>query len=347
MAQDVVPAPGPTLTSLLARGELACGVSQSDLGFGYLDPNTGEVSGFSIDLCRALAAAVFGDVAAVRFEPYSTVDDGLLGLRSSAVDVLFFPLPPNSGLDALDLDFGPPMFYSGQSLLTRLDGPTSWAAMNGRSVCVISGSTAEALLPAQASRQGITLQILPQPTREAAWAALEDGTCDAQSDDFLQLAILRQTARDPQGYLLWPDREGLYTQEPYVPVFRGGDDQWAAIVRWTMWGLLQAEQLGITSENVDLLARQTTGTGDNVAQETDPRFIQRVGQDIANMIDPGLGIGGRFALAPDFMAAVIRDLGNYGEIFNRHFGLTGNLPLERSLNQLWSAGGLFFAPNWQ
>lgn len=348
-AQDATPqALGPTMTTLRSRNQLICGVNQDAIGLGYLDPNSGDVVGLQVDLCRALAAAVFGDAAAVQFPPYASTATAMQALRTGEADIIIRDIPLSLTNDAAGLDFGPAMFYTGQGIMVQADGgATSWNELNSKTVCVVAGSTAESTLQDAAARQNVTVQ-LSTPTSEtlqAAWQNLRDGRCDALSAERVQLLILQKRASDPQAFRVWDAPEQIYTYEPYAPIIRNDDDQWSDIVRWTMLGLFEAEQLGITSETVQNFVRQTNAQ--NSTPETDTAYVERVGAERARFLDAAFGIGAQLGLAPDFMRPAIIAVGNYGEIYNRHFGTQGDLILPRGLNSLASAGGLMYAPDWR
>ncbi len=342
LAQEETPAAviGPTLNSVLSRGVVACGINQSLRGFGFLDPNTGELRGFDVDFCRALAAAVFGDATAVQLVPFSG-DNGLDALESGEIDVLMRNVIWTLSLDSRpELDFGTITFYTGQTFMTRTDsGLSDWAGLDGAVICVAEGSTAETSLGQAMVSRGLSYQPVTLPTAAEAAQAFTDGRCQAYSAGLIDLESARQRLPDPAAYVVWQGREHLYTQEPIAPVYRNDDPQWADIVNWTILGLIQAEQLGITSENINTIVRQP--------EEGEDTYISRVGLDVARFLDARTGIGGQLTLANDFMVSVIREVGNYGEIFNRHFGPGGDLRLERGLNSLWRDGGLLYAPSWR
>ncbi len=345
-AQDAQPTAtiGPTLTSILSRREIICGVNQSVFGFGYLDPNTGEVRGFDVEFCRALATALFGDPAAAQIPIYPDLQRAKDDLASGQVDILFRSLVLNAADDAAGFEFGPPNFYNGQTLMFRSDSAvTDWEGLDGATICVTPGSTAQNTLPYAASSRGASVQLLEQPSADAAMEALTNGQCDAQSGDMVLLTGLQQRADDPGAYRVWQQPDQIYTREPFAPLLRAGDDQWSNIVRWTLLGLIQAEQLGISSENINSLLRQSDGQ----TTEDDATYRSRVGPDVARFLDRSLGIGGQLNLEPDFMQAVIRAVGNYGEIYERYLGANADLPIERGLNNLWQNGGLLFAPDWR
>lgn len=349
LAQDPTPTPlalGPTMTTLRSRNQLICGVNQDALGLGYLDPNSGDVVGLQVDLCRALAAALFGDAAAVQFPPYSNTTAAMNALKSGEVDLLIRDIPWTFSQDAAGLEFGPPVFYTGQGIMVQADGgATSWSELNSKSVCVVAGSTAEAELQTAAARENISLQIISpaSTTLQAAWRDLQEGRCDALSAERVQLLILQKRSSEPTSFIVWDAPDQVYTHEPYAPIMRNNDEQWTNIVRWTMLGLVQAEQLGITSETVETYVRQVNAA----TPETDAAYLARVGTERARFLDTVFGIGAQLGLAPDFMRPAIIAVGNYGEIYNRHFGTQGDLTLPRGLNNLVNAGGLMYAPDWR
>jgi general L-amino acid transport system substrate-binding protein len=345
LAQDV-PAtptplpPGTTLNSILARGQVSCGVNAELPGFGYLDPNTGLVSGFDVDFCRALAAAIFGDATAVTTPLYSG-DDGLGALQIGDVDVLFHNVVWSLKNVRPGLEYGPVNFYNGQTIMVRIESNLDdWQELDGRTICVTANTTAETHLPTAMTSQGLTYQLLNLDTDEEARDALAEGRCDAQSADRVRLEVLRQSSSDPEGFLIWSGGDHLYTSEPFAPLYRYGDQQWASIVRWTVLGLIQAEQLGVSSETVSELAQ--------APDEGTPQYIARVGPAVAGLLNVSLGAPySNLTLTPRFMESVIREVGNYGEIYSRNLlSGTGLLNLERDLNRLSRDGGLLFAPDW-
>ena len=157
--------------------------------------------------------------------------------------------------------------------------------------------------------------------------------------------IDQKRAADPQSYIVWDAPDQVYTHEAYAPIMRNNDEQWSNIVRWTMLGLVQAEQIGVTSENIESLVRQVD-TKTN-APETDDVYLARVGIERARFLDTRYGLGVQLGLAADFMRPTIVAVGNYGEIYNRHFGSQGDLILPRGLNNLSELGGLMYAPDWR
>lgn len=339
------PPPGPTLNSILSRRLVNCGVNPNLFGFGYLDPNTGQINGFDVDFCRAIAAAIFGDATAAQLEIYTSVQEGEEALRSGEIDILLHNVVVTLADDVRDLEFGPVNFYNGQSIMVRAESRSAeWTDLDGASVCVMDGSLAQTDLLPHMSSLGISGQVVVLPSLEEARDALSEGRCDAMSADLVNLTVLQQRSGDPGAFRVWQRADQIYTHEPFAPVIRAGDDQWANIVRWVLWGLVEAEQLGVSSETVNVLTRRFEG---QVALETDDEYIARVGPSVARFLDPTLGIGTPLSIAPNFMLGVIREIGNYGEIYNRHLGTEAMLPIERGLNSLWRDGGLLYAPDWK
>jgi general L-amino acid transport system substrate-binding protein len=313
------PAAGPTLASIRARGELACGVNQELFGFGYLDPNTGEISGFDVDFCRALAVATLGDIEAARLLLH-TVESGAAALLSGEIDVLLHNVSQSLSQDTTSLlDFGPPNFYDGQTMMVVGDtGLDTWEALEGRTICVTNGAAAANLDKAMASRD-LVYEALAFPTADEAQETFEAGGCEAYSADWIQLAALRRESDTPFVYTIW---EETFTIQPLAPVYRYGDSQWADIVEWTVYSLIRAEELGITSENVEQMAQDSS----------DP--------DVTQFLSSGAALG----LSEGVTAEVIRQVGNYEELFERHLGPSTPLRIPRGLNALWSDGGLLYAP---
>ncbi len=347
VAQNPTPIPlGPTLKTLRSRNQLVCGVDQDVISLGYLDPNSGDMVGLQVDLCRALAATLFGDPSAVQFPPYASTESAMKALQSGEADLLMRDIPISLTGDTTGLEFGPPIFYTGQGIMVRVDsGLTNWSALNSKTVCVVRDGIAQAEIQTYASRKNITLQLIASDALQSAWQNLQDGRCDALSAERVQLLILQKRSTEPQSFMVWGAPDQIYTHEVYAPILRNNDEQWMNIVRWTMLGLIQAEQIGVSSENVESLLRQVDAKTN--APETDAVYLARVGSERARFLDAKLGIGTQLGLAPDFMFPVISAVGNYGEIYNRHFGALGDLLLPRGLNNLSEQGGLMYAPDWR
>ena len=319
-SQDTAAPAGPTLASIRARGELACGVNQDLYGFGYLDPNTGEISGFDVDFCRALAVATLGDIEGATLNLH-TVESGEAALISGDIDILLHNVSDTLSQDVSgQLDFGPPNFYSGQTIMVAGDsGLDTWDALAGKIVCTTIANAAT--LASAMAQRGIEYEALPLETVDAAQEAFVAGRCDANVADWVTLSAQRYESDTPFAYIIWEDP---FTIEPLAPVYRYGDEQWADIVEWTFYGLVRAEELGVTSENIDELDQSS----DN--------------PEIVVLLNSGEPLG----LAEDYLVEVIRQVGNYGEIFERHLGDNTPLRLPRGLNALWRDGGMMYAPRW-
>jgi general L-amino acid transport system substrate-binding protein len=294
-------------------------VNQGLYGFGYLDPNTGEIRGFDVDFCRALATAVLGNIEAVRLDLHS-VESGEAALLAGEIDILLHNVGESLYRDAASaLDYGPVNFYNGQTLMVLGDsGLDTWSALAGKTICTTSGAAA-ANLAKQMASQGVTYEERTFDTPAAAQEAFVTGGCEAHSADWIQLAALRRESETPLAYVIWED---TFTIEPLVPVYRYGDPQWADIVEWILYGLIRAEELGITSENVDTLVTGTTNA------------------EITQFLSTGASLG----LPDGTMTTIIRQVGNYGEIYERHLGSNTPMRIPRGLNALWNKGGLMYAP---
>lgn len=332
------PTPGTTLETVLTRGQLICGVNQEIYGFGFLNPNTGSISGMLVDFCRVLATAIFHDSRAVdlRLQMVDTPPDALL---SSQLDVLLVQnTAQNLTEDAQGgLDFGPPIFYDGQSIMVRSDsGIATWDDLDEQTICTLAGSDDEANLAIAMNERNLSYDAQPFDTPAAMQEAFLAGRCNAQTLSRSLLEIRRRSTDDPSAFTVWSEP---FTRVAVAPIYRYGDQQWSSIIDWTIWGLIDAEELGITSQNIDDYLR--------LQNETDEAYINRVGLPIARLLDPFLGLGSQLGLANDFMTEVIRQNGNYGEIYDRSLGPDSTLPIERGLNSLWTNGGLIFSPLWR
>lgn len=330
---------GPTLAAVQARGQLICGVDEEVFGFGFLNPNTGEISGLQIDFCRALAAATTGEAEAVelRLHPIGTPAATLI---NSGVDVLFdhtFNLDLMQ-LPAHQLDSGQAaLFYDGASALVEAaSGLTDLEALDGATVCLLGESASASAFNTEMARRDLDFDAATFATIAEMRAAFEEGRCTAQILDRSLLEIIRQSSDSPDTLTVWPMP---FTRRAIVPLLRYGDPQWRDLVDWTLWGLIQAEHLGITSQNIAGFRRQPN--------ETDEVYLRRVGDKVAALLDGDLGLGHRLGLTPDFMYEVLHQVGNYGEIYERNLGPDSSLPIERGLNSLWADGGFLDAPLWR
>ena len=312
---------GGMLRAVRARGAVKCGISQAA---GFATPNdAGEWQGFDVDFCRAIAIAVFGDPSKVEFVPY-TQSQRFSGLQSGEVDVLVngTSLTITRTMQR-GFHFGPVYLYDGQAFLVpKALGVTKAAALDGATVCVQQGTTTELNLADFARRNKIRFRPVVIEDHRGAVAALAGGRCDVITQDGAGLATTRTMLRNPDDYVVLPDR---ISKEPIAPVVRYGDDQWLEIINWVFRVPVQAEELGITRPN---LAEFTTST--------DPTVRRFLG------LEPGVTDG--FGLDARWTSRVIEHVGNYGEIFDRNLGPRTPLAMTRGLNALWTDGGLMYAP---
>jgi general L-amino acid transport system substrate-binding protein len=326
------PAPsGNTLAAVQDRGTLNCGVNNAVPGFGFVDED-GNHLGFDIDFCRALAAAVLDDPDAVEYIDL-TAPQRFTALQSGEVDVLIRNTTWTSSRDGTEgATFLTTTFYDGQGMMVRAaDGFTAIDDMSDTTICVLSGTTTELNLTTRMA--GITYEPATYEDNEQLQAAFIEGACDGWTSDKSQLAGVRSA---------WPEAEGgpealvileeTFSKEPLGPAVRDGDSQWAQIVDWVVIATIQAEEFGITQDNVDSFA-DTEDTGIR-------RFLglEITTDEGTSTFDAGLGI------AADFAAKVVAAVGNYGEIYDRHVGLDTPLGLERGVNALWTEGGLHYPP---
>jgi len=316
---------GATLQAVLARGKVVCGVHTELLGFGYLDEN-GRNIGFDIDFCRAVAAAVLGDPEAIEAVPITAADRGPV-LQTGEVDLVTRNMTWTSKRDAEWGNFTSVTFYDGQGFLVRADsGITTLEEMDGATVCVTTGTTTERNLATAFGDAGLTYEAVTFEETSAVYGAYEEGRCDVATSDKSQLAAVRAGFENQDDHIIL---DITISKEPLTPAVPTGDAQWMDIVKTVIWGLINAEERGITSANVEEMK-----ASDNA--------------DIRSM----LGAEGEadwgyttLGLSPTALAQAIAAVGNYGEIYDRYFGPAGiAFTLDRGLNNLWTNGGLIYAP---
>ena len=317
------PVESPTLTAIKRRGRLNCGVNQGLVGFAYTD-NRGEWRGFDVDFCRGLAAAIFGDPDAVRFVPL-TAENRFQALAEERIDVLWrntsWTMERDTGGQ---LAFAGVNYYDGQGFLVRRAlNLNSATELTGARVCVQAGSTSALNADDYFRSRGIDYRAVVLPTEEAARQAYGREDCDALSADVSALAAARTTLADPQQHVVLSD---VISKEPLGPVTRRGDEQWTAVVRWTLNALILAEEMGVTQANVDEQAETS-----------------RVPQ-VRRLLGAEGDFGPRLGLSKTWAADAVEGVGNYGEIFDRNLGSQSPLDLARGLNAQWNArpGGLIY-----
>jgi general L-amino acid transport system substrate-binding protein len=310
-----------TLDDIKARGHLVCGISDQLPGFAVSD-NQGTWSGFEVDFCSAIAAAVFGDRKAVQLRPLSNTDR-FTALAQGDVDVLARATTWTLSRDTeLGVRFTDVLFYDGQGFLVNRDeAVTSALELSGASICVLSGPQGEEEIAQYFTPRGMRVE----PVTSDKWSALVKsyaaGQCAALSADITMLAAERSRFVTPLDHMLLPE---VVTKEPFAPAVRQGDDAWFTVVRWTRMALIAAEELGVTSSNVD-----------SVGSSGSAEARRLIGLD-ANL-------GQSLGLARDWAYQIIKQVGNYGEIYDRTLGHRSVLRLDRGLNNLWTQGGLLYA----
>ncbi len=318
---------GSVLAAVRDRGEVRCGINVTVPGFGFVDAD-GDNIGFDIDYCRAVAAAVFDDPDAVEFVP---LDAGqrFSALASNEIDVLIRNTTWTSSRDGGEgATFLTTTFYDGQGMMVRSGEFDSIDDMADTTICVLSGTTTELNLATRFAGMNYTPQTFAN--NEQIQQAFIEGACDGWTSDKSQLAAIRSAW--PEGPEALTILDETFSKEPLGPAVRDGDSQWAQIVDWVVISTILAEELGVTSDNVDSFA------------DTDNAEIRRLlgleieTDDGTRIFDAGLG------LDPDFAAQVIAAVGNYGEIFDRNVGPDTPLGLSRGVNALWTDGGLMYAP---
>ena len=314
---------GPTLDSVKAKGFVRCGVNQGLPGFSNPD-DKGNWAGIDVDLCRSLAAAIFGDTSKVKFRATSA-KDRFTALQSGEVDLLSRNTTWTFVRDnALGLDFTGIMFYDGQGFMVRKNlGVGSVLELDGASICVITGTTTELNLGDYFRTNSMNYRPVVFEKADEAVAAYEAGRCDAFTTDRSGLAAQRVRLARPDDHRVLPE---VISKEPLAPVVRHGDNQWGDIVRWTLYAMIIAEEKGVTSRNVDRIK----------AGSRDPEIKRLLGVEG--------DLGKKLGLSNGWAYYIIRQVGNYGEVYNSNVGPESPLKLERGLNQLWNRGGILYAP---
>ena len=314
---------GKTLDAIKQRGQVVCGVNTGLAGFSSAD-SSGNWSGLDVDICKAVAAATLGDATKVKYVPLNA-QQRFTALQSGEIDVLSrnttFTLTRDG---SLGLHLTVPTYYDGQGFMVPVKSKIKSAKqLKGQTVCVQSGTTTEKNLTDFSRANNLGIKPVVFEKVEAATGAYFAGRCVAYTTDASGLASVRnKEAKNPADHVILPE---LISKEPLGPMVRRGDDEWFAIVKWTIYGLLEAEEYGVTQANVDQLK---TGSQDPV--------VQRL---LGATEDTGKLLG----LDRDWMVRAIKATGNYGEIFERNVGPKSPLALPRGVNNLWNKGGLMYA----
>lgn len=318
----VAAAQAGTLDTVKARGHLVCGINLGLTGFAEPDQK-GDWKGFDIDYCRALAAAVFGDPRAVRFRPTSPQDRSTV-LQSGEADILARNTTWTLTRDVKWGDFIGINYYDGQGFIVpKALGVKSAGELDGARICIQTGTTTELNLADWFRARGLSFESVVVKTNDEIRAAYAAETCDTFTTDISGIAAIRSTLPDPSAHIILPE---IISKEPLGPIVRHGDDQWADVARWVLNALIIAEELDVTSKNVDRLRKE------------DKR------PDVRRLLGVEGGFGSALGLSEDWAYNAVKHVGNYGEIFERHLGRQTPLGLERGQNALWTKGGLLYAP---
>jgi general L-amino acid transport system substrate-binding protein len=319
MAQS---AAAQTLQAVKNRGVLNCGSNGTLAGFGLPDAN-GKWVGLDVDLCRAVAAAIFNDAKKVKFVPLST-KDRFTALQSGEVDLLARDTTWTISRDSsLGLNFAGVNYYDGQRFMVRKAlNVNSALELKGASVCVQQGTTTELNLSDYFRAHNMQLKSVTFATATEAVKAYETGRCDAYTTDGSSLYSERLRLTNPNDHILLPE---IISKEPLGPAVRQGDDQWFDIVKWTLFAMINAEELNLTSTNID-----------DMKASTNPDIKRFVGTDG--------NYGEQLGLPKDWAVSIVKLVGNYGEVFERNVGSGSPLKIDRGLNKLWNKGGIQYAP---
>ena len=315
---------GKTLDAIKARGQVVCGVNTGLAGFAAAD-SSGKWSGLDIDVCKALAAAVLSDPEKVKYVPLNA-QQRFTALQSGEVDVLARNTTFTLTRDAsLGLSLTVTNFYDGQGFMVPVKSKMKSAKqLKGQTVCVQSGTTTEKNLTDFSKANNLAIKPVVFEKLEAAENAYFTGRCIAYTTDASGLSSTRsKVAKDPKEHMILPE---LISKEPLGPMVRRGDDEWFAIVKWVIYGTMEAEEYGVTQANVDQMKNTSA---DPVVQ----RLLGGGNEDTGKLL----------GLDKDWMARVIKSVGNYGESFERNVGPKTPLNLPRGINNLWNKGGLMYA----
>ncbi len=315
---------GKTVDAIKARGQVVCGVNTGLAGFAAAD-SSGKWSGLDIDVCKALAAATLGDAEKVKYVPLNA-QQRFTALQSGEVDVLARNTTFTLTRDAsLGLSLTVTNFYDGQGFMVPVKSKMKSAKqLKGQTVCVQSGTTTEKNLTDYSKANNLGIKPVVFEKLEAAENAYFTGRCIAYTTDASGLSSTRsKVAKDPKEHMILPD---LISKEPLGPMVRRGDDEWFAIVKWVIYGTMEAEEYGVTQANVD---QMKSSSADPVVQ----RLLGGGNEDTGKLL----------GLDKDWMARVIKAVGNYGESFERNVGPNTPLNLPRGINNLWNKGGLMYA----
>jgi general L-amino acid transport system substrate-binding protein len=320
LAANAVPA--QTLHAVKGRGELVCGVSDGLLGFSSVD-DKGVWSGFDVDTCRAVAAAIFNDAGKVQFVALQT-EQRFAALQSGKVDLLArnatWTMSREGSLGVL---FAAVTYYDGQGFLVRRSRNVESALeLDGAKICTLAGTTSELNLGDYFHNNHMRYTVLTFATAAESARAYDEGQCDVLTSDISQLYSTRLSLKTPDDHVIMPE---VISKEPLAPVVRQGDDQWFNIVKWSLFAMLDAEELGVSSSTVAAALKSEK-------------------PDVRRLVGTEGNFGEQVGLTNDWAARIVSLVGNYGEVFDRNVGAGSKLGIPRGLNGLWTNGGIQYAP---
>jgi general L-amino acid transport system substrate-binding protein len=310
------------LDQVKSKGFLQCGVSQGLPGFSNPD-DKGNWTGIDVDICRAVAAAIFDDTSKVRYTPL-TAKDRFTALQSGEIDVLSRNTTWTSSRDtSLGLNFTGVNYYDGQGFLVRKDKKVASALeLSGASVCTQTGTTTELNVADFFRSRNMKYEVVAFATADETVKAYEAGRCDVFTSDVSQLYAMRLKLANTADHIVLPE---IISKEPLGPVVRHGDDQWFDIVKWVLYAMLSAEELGVTAKNAEEMTKSNN-------------------PEIKRLLGTEGNFGEQLGLTKDWVVRIVKHVGNYGESFDRNVGQGSKLGIERGLNRLWNKGGIQYAP---
>jgi general L-amino acid transport system substrate-binding protein len=311
-----------TLKRTVSRGEVLCGVNKGLPGFSIPD-DKGNWTGFDVDFCRAVAAAIFNDPKRAKFIALDA-NERFKELQNRKVDILSRNTTWSmSREENYDLYFPAVAYYDGQGfMLPSARKIDSALDLNDSKVCVQEGTTTQLNLSDYFRTNNMKYTEMKFPKLEEVVKAYESGKCDTFTADVSQLFALRLNLPKPDDHVILPD---VISKEPLAPVVRQRDDDWMMIVKWTLYAMINAEELGVTSQNID-------------------EALKSKKPDVMRLVGTEGSYGEDLGLTKDWAVRIIRHVGNYGEVYERNVGAQSKLKIPRGLNQLWSAGGIQYAP---
>ena len=311
-----------TAGDVRARGHLNCGVTEGQPGFSAADAG-GNWTGLDTDFCRAVAGAVLGDGTKVRFVPVSK-DERFSALQAGEIDVLPRVAWTMQSATAFGISFAGVIYYENQGLMVRRKLEVQSALeLSGAEVCTAAGTTAEANIGDFFRSHGMPYKFVTFAKPDEALSAYEGGRCDAYAASVSSLAPQRQKLANPEDHIVLPEP---IAKEPLAPAVRASDPQWLSVISWTLFALIDAEELGVSKDNAASLATSSAAPG------------------VKRLLGAEADLGKPIGLGKDWALRAIEAAGNYGDMFERNLGAQSGLNIDRGLNRLWNKGGILFAP---